>query len=111
MTDKEKLAKEQDIAREIGYFYFNRSTAETVVGQVEQATQEVKARMISRIDFDGNTISITTSRPGIIIGKRGAEIEALRDHLRKAITFDEICLIEDRVLGNLYSFQYALGLD
>ena len=54
---------------------------------------ELKKRLahagVSRIDLERAgkklTVSISTSRPGIIIGKKGAEVDSLKDELQKRL--------------------------
>jgi ribosomal protein S3 len=112
MTPEEKTKIEVEIAYKIGYFYFNMNSGITnLIEQVKETTKDIDVLKITKIEFDGSNISITTQRPGLLIGRHGADIQALSEWLHKEFLFEKILLVEERILGNLYNFQYALGIE
>lgn len=109
--EKQKQEIEQLIASEIGYFYYYRIENGTVKEQVAEASKEIKAIRITKIEFDGKDIHITTERPGVLIGRKGKDINDLTAYLHTKVVFETLHIVEERVLQKLYSFQYYLGLD
>ena len=75
----------QDIGYEIGHFYLKKC------GNNYQAAQkEVESLKITNIEkVNDDTINITLARPGLLIGRKGQNIEALVDHLKKKINITE----------------------
>lgn len=102
----------RDIAREIGYFYFRKyDSCTSVLEQVVETRKELDDTKITSIAFKEENILITTSRPGILIGRHGENIKSLTEYLRKRFTFNQIGIVEETILKHMYSFEYALGID
>ena len=85
-------------------WFDKKNFADNVIGD-HQIRRYLKARIpkggISRIIIERTlnrvTISIHTSRPGIIIGKGGSEVDSIREELKKLIGKDvQINIIEIR---------------
>ncbi len=84
----------QNIAREIGLFYLEKNG-----GDFKKTEEEIGILQISKIEI-GNPdriVIITTGRPGVLIGKRGQNIEALEKHLSR-----KIHIIED--MDSIYDY-------
>ena len=103
--------KTNPIGNRLGYikgwesnWYGGKSFGDKVV-QDEQIRKYLRARVqkggISRIAIERTlkriTVTINTSRPGIIIGKGGAEVDRIREELKKLTGSDvQINIIEIR---------------
>lgn len=57
---------------------------------------------ITGLEVIDNVLHITCLRPGLLIGKRGMNIEYLESNLKQEFGFDRITLIEDKFWDNLY---------
>jgi len=89
---------------ESNWFGTSKNFAEKLV-EDEKIREYLKARIskggISRIVIERTlkriTISLHTSRPGIIIGKKGAEVDAIKEELKKLTSKDvQINIVEIR---------------
>ena len=74
----------KDVAQNIGQFYLKKNN-----GDYKATAQEILALRISKIEVANSEISITTGRPGLLIGKRGTTIDALSQHLKVKIKIFE----------------------
>ena len=109
---------DRDIATSIGRFFYDQSASdelkaddwstETLNKRCNITKQTIDSLRIINIHFDGKFICITTSRPGILIGRKGEQINKLTEYLRKEFTFEKISITEDRVVSSLYDFYYVL---
>lgn len=77
----------KDVASRIGQFYLEKNH-----GDYKAAEKEITDLRISEITVVNNIASITTARPGLLIGKKGTNIDALNKYLQA-----EIRIIEDKV--------------
>lgn len=92
---------EKDIARAIGYFYYEKENQNE-----DNAIKAINDIQIQNIEYNDGTLCITLGRPGIFIGKRGENIMAITNYLRKEFdSFKEIKLREDSVICHLYDFD------
>lgn len=71
MTETEK-----DYAKAIGQFYLAKNHNDYLATE-----KEILYLNIVKIEFTDEKLSITTSYPGKLIGKRGANIDALTNYL------------------------------
>ena len=109
---------DRDIATSIGKFFFDKSvneklkkedfTLDTLKERCDLTTMTIDSLKIVNIHFDDKDICITTSRPGLLIGRKGIQIGELKDYLKKEYTFDNLRIIEDRVIRSLYDYHYIL---
>lgn len=99
-----ELSEIRKIIQSIGAFYLQKNN-----GDVEKANEEVDRVRITKVEFryDKNlkrelkeSINITTMRPGLLIGARGKNIDALEQHINK-----KVHIIEEKDLGLLYSYE------
>ena len=98
---EKEIHKVQSIASDIGFFYLEKNA-----GDYEKAIEEITQLGITKIDFKGTTIHITLTRPGLLIGRRGENIDKLRVHLSKSLKQEiNIDIIEDRITGWLIPFE------
>lgn len=83
--------KVREVASRIGAFYLQKNS-----GDYKATELEIMKLRISKIDVDDRlphsvSIAITTARPGLLIGKRGQNIDALTSFLGTNVK-----VIEDR---------------
>jgi predicted metal-dependent RNase len=111
---QEDKQKKMAIAGHIGDFYFGLIKisipgdfkAETIA-RVKAARANLEKVKITNIEFDGEDIVITTARPGILIGKRGENLDALTKYLHEVTSFKNLQIKEDRIQDYLYMFEDA----
>ncbi len=104
LRDVLKLHKEkkirvlQDLAREIGFYQLSLE-AGLQQHHFQNVREFIVSMGISNLDIKGNIVTITLARPGLLIGRRGCNIDGLKKHLsnkyKKKIT---IRLKEEMVL-------------
>jgi len=87
MSDFEK---DFEVARSIGYFY------EKKYNDTQKSLNEINMVGINNIEVVGEKVKITTTRPGILIGAKGSNIEALQKHLEENCQIKSIRIIEDK---------------
>lgn len=66
----------KDAARKIGLFYLKKNN-----NDYEATEQEINKLRITKVDVTDNKVIIITERPGLLIGKRGENIDKLTDAL------------------------------
>lgn len=71
-------------------WYQGKGYSETLAGDLairELLTKRLRRAAVSRIDIerkgDKTTVELWTARPGIVIGKKGSEVDAIRKDLEK----------------------------
>ena len=82
----------RDIAVKIGQFYLQKHN-----GDYEAAEKELVNTRITKIDIVVNTVHITAAHVGLLIGKRGQNIDNLSKFLET-----EVKIYEDT--DNLYDY-------
>jgi ribosomal protein S3 len=92
----------RDFARFIGEFYLDKNK-----GDYKKTNEEIADLRITKIDYNFRTLSITIGRPGLIIGRRGENIDKLKEYLSKQIIGSfELKIIEDMIIPCLYPCAY-----
>ena len=103
----------RSIAYMIWEYYFDKSANNDMTSIDEdyaKANKAVRELGISHIDFEGQLLTITLSRPGLLIGAKGANLDGLTKYLEsKKHSPIKIKIIEDGLPGCLY--HYPLYLD
>jgi ribosomal protein S3 len=79
----------RDVAETIGQFYLQKNN-----GDYAATAQEIANLRIVKLDPTGDSVSITTGRPGILIGRRGITIIALSKFIHEKMQL-KIKIIED----------------
>ena len=91
----------QQVARLIGEFYLAQDNNSYV-----EASKSIQMLGITKIDVMGNKITITLTRPGILIGRRGENIDALTAYLSRYLEDTiTINIIEERVTPCLFPYE------
>ncbi len=107
----------EEIATELGYWFFEQETGADVQERVVKATKSIKDLCITDINFDNGTLTITLRRPGLIIGRRGVLIDKLNQdfQVKSKGEIKEIKIVEYKgPLERLFDFtyiNYAFELD
>lgn len=74
----------REVAGKIGQFYFQKNS-----GDYAATAREITDLQISKIEVTEKDVSITTARPGRLIGRRGRDIDALTEFLQTKIRIIE----------------------
>ena len=75
----------QNIACKIGYYYLQKHN-----GHYAKTEKEITDTRFIKIDVTtDNSVSITVGRPGLLIGKKGTNIDALSKYLGKEVKIIE----------------------
>jgi hypothetical protein len=100
--------KEQKILRTIGYFYHDAYAPDT-----NKAYQYIRDLGIHKIIIEDNAIYICLERPGLFIGLRGSNIEALQKYLSKNNIEGKLSIVEvlHSPMDYLTSWQYMYTSD
>lgn len=102
--------KEKKIAQGIWEYYRSKDSKESDLEVLyDNVNREVMSLGISSIKEQGDDIAITLSRPGLLIGSQGKNIEALLSYIQKEnplYTIKKIKIIEDRLPDYLYHYFY-----
>lgn len=95
--------EKKQIISAIGFYYFLKNNKD-----VQKANEEINLLKIHNIDFKNNIITIKLERPGVLIGRRGENIDNLTGYLCKDLQKDiQINIVEELELQNLRSFEYV----
>lgn len=80
----------KDVAEKIGLFYLKKNN-----GNFSAAEDEIINLQIVEIEVNESEIIITASRVGLLIGRRGENLDALVAHLQKKVKLreEENCLL------------------
>ncbi len=78
-----------DACREIGKFYLKKHE-----GDYAKAEKELSDLRLTKIEIQGDKLCITAGRVGMLIGKRGTNVDALSKHIADTM-FMKVHVIED----------------
>ena len=100
---KRKEDKAIDLARKISFFYLEKFEKG---GEAEDTVHAANAAIdrlgITKLEVKGNRYVITLIRPGILIGRRGETIDALKKYLQENLNPKaSIHIYEDKVISYL----------
>jgi ribosomal protein S3 len=76
--------KVRDVAKKIGNFYLLKNN-----GDYAKTEEEINSLQISKIEVTDDTVAITTNRPGLLIGRRGTNVDMLTEALKMKIKIIE----------------------
>lgn len=74
----------REMAEKIGQFYLQKNS-----GNYATTAREIADLQISKIEVAEKEISITTARPGLLIGHRGMNIDSLAKFLQTKVRIIE----------------------
>jgi ribosomal protein S3 len=101
-TFNDSLSK---VANEIGFY------VRSISKDVKEATEQMDAMKITEVDYKDGVVSIKSTRPGIVIGRKGELINGITSALQKMkdVKVSKVVIIEDKpaidLHGDLYIFQ------
>jgi hypothetical protein len=75
----------KEVASLIGEFYLRKND-----GDYDETADEIDALRIKEIVLEGNVVHIHTLRPGLLIGRRGTNIDALVKFLERDVKVHEV---------------------
>lgn len=90
----------RDVAQRIGLFYLQKNNGDYV-----KTEKDLTDLRIAKIEVNEKGVIVTTARPGLLIGKRGTNIDALAKHLKS-----EVRIIEDMdsIYDSLVPHKYTM---
>jgi len=96
------------------YFELNKNKMSELLNDADYAlvNKDIRQLGISRMEFENDILTVYLNRPGIFIGEKGRNINAIRDCL--SISFKrkiDIKIIEDRLPECLYQYPYWMDED
>jgi ribosomal protein S3 len=101
----------QDIARKISLFYLNKKKnpylANEEIAKIGISSIEIKSKIVGHWfskKFQDDVVIITCARPGLLIGRKGSNIEELQSFLQKKISIIED---KDSIFIHLDAHQYT----
>jgi|GEM_PF-6584135 len=95
----------QKLAITIGYFYVVKQNSASQVA-FEEARKNIDALGITKLNIKGNVFTITLTRPGLLIGHKGKNIDQLHAYLSKEYRKKVVIHIkEERALQYLYPYH------
>lgn len=99
-----------NICQKIADFYFEKNSKKTkTIGEAVKASQdEIFSLGLTKIEYDksAQTLHVHLSRPGLLIGNKGVNIENLQNHLGMDIKIFEQYKIDDVIVNRLPYLDY-----
>lgn len=80
------MTPEEEIATQIGFFYYENAEG-TESERIHKATQSVHMLDIISIRYEDEHAIISLTRPGLLIGKYGSNINALTKYLQENVRY------------------------
>lgn len=101
------MTEADEIAADIGFFYHDTSVGDNIKEKIENTTTRISNLGIVSIDYKDNEVIITLSRPGLLIGQYGSNINALTKYLQEKSKnkVDKIKIVEQKLPTFLYCFR------
>jgi predicted metal-dependent RNase len=104
MTDEHKT---YEVSVQIGFFYFEKAEGEDTRAKIDKAYKEIESLGITRIEVENDTATIYLSRPGLIIGRKGENIQKLLEFIQKRVSFEvKLNIKETKDVPGLFCFSY-----
>jgi ribosomal protein S3 len=104
---KNQERKNRTAAELISWYYLDKYAIESRDLQYKNAQEEVRALGLTQISVKGNELCITLSRPGILIGRKGENIDKFERYMNDKGGFTKIKIVEDRVIGCSIPYDYS----
>jgi hypothetical protein len=103
-SEPSEISREvRDIAKKIGEFYLIKNDE-----CYNDAADELLKLQITNIQINENIVSITTNRPGMLIGKRASNVDQLEEFIEKKIKIIEC---KDNLYNYLIPVEEEASLD
>lgn len=95
---KERISDEmQTIAAKLGYFFLQEKE-----GDYAKACDEITRLRINDLRLEDGKLVIETSRPGLLIGRRGERITNLQKHMDMPLHIEET---KQHIIDYIYPFE------
>jgi len=101
LNRKEEM-KNRAIAQCIGEYYLDKNN-----GDYKKTQEDIRILGITEINHKGDTIIITLQRCGILIGRRGENIDALQKFLATKTKYTKLNIQEDKIISWLIPYDYS----
>lgn len=103
----------RDVYSSIGNFFCERYRNFHSDNDLREVERTINMIMIKRVWYSHGYLWIESSRPGLIIGKRGEQIDALSkyisSHWRYFLPFKGIKLKEEKELSWLHNYRFGFA--
>jgi ribosomal protein S3 len=106
---RKREEKSRIIAQLIGEYYLNRNEKLSISKEdrYKQARADLIDVGITQINIKNKKIIITAQRVGLLIGRRGDNIEALKNFLLSKTKYIELDIKEDKTIDWLMPYDYS----
>ena len=92
----------RNIAQYIGKYYLEKNK-----NNYKQTEEDIRNLGITQIEHKKDTIIITLQRCGILIGRRGENIDKLQQFLFQKTKYTKLNIKEDKIISWLIPFDYT----
>lgn len=100
--NKKQEIENKEIAQHIGNYYLERNNNDYL-----NTAEDIRNLGITRIDHTKDTIIITLQSCGLLIGRRGENIDKLLTYLISKTKYSKIDIKEDKIIGWLLPYDYS----
>jgi ribosomal protein S3 len=102
---KSKEYENREVARLIGEFYLSKNIPSKEA--YEKARENIVSLGIVDIKTFRDTIIITLQRPGLLIGRKGKNIDELQKFIQTKTKYRKIDIKEDKIISCLIPYDYS----
>ena len=95
--ERKSTEKYREVARLIGEYYLEKQDL-SIKERYVKAREEILSLGITEIKTKDITIIITLQRPGLLIGRRGENIEKLKTFISSRTLYKNIEIKEDNII-------------
>jgi ribosomal protein S3 len=101
LNRKEEI-ENRAIAQCIGEYYLGKN-----IGDYKKTQEDITILGITQVEHKQDTIIITLQRCGILIGRRGENIDALQKFLATKTKYTKLNIKEDKIISWLIPYDYS----
>jgi len=101
LNRKEEI-ENRAIAQWIGNYYLDKN-----YNNYKKTAEDIRILGITQIEHKKDTIIITLQRCGILIGRRGENIDALQKFLATKTKYTKLDIKEDKIISWLIPYDYS----
>lgn len=104
--DREQ-SESREVARLIGEYYVAKNKELGLKESHMKAREELSSLGVTEIKASGNRVEITLQRPGLLIGRRGDNIDMLQKFLATKSKYTQVGIKEDKIICWLIPYDYS----
>lgn len=104
--NKKQESENREIARHIGEYYLEKNNFD-----YKKTEEDVSILGITQIEHKKDTIIITLQRCGILIGRRGENIDKLQKFLASKTKYTKLDIKENNIISWLIPCNYSYDYD